>query len=301
MFHQLSIIESTKRLILRNRPNIRRSVSTCVHIKGLPVDLSNKRIYDFFRDYGKITNFTTFQEAPQYYSDKNNRTVNSHDIRRSQKKNFIFHNRLPGQTAVIAFETASSAIMVKDQLHWRPFPIMGVDDDQNDIVRPLVDENIVSMHPRDRPILNILFETSHMKSKLRHWVQNNLLKSPGLIRKWEGQDANNRKSKMKMKLNDSMKELRSVEGTAVDDNDDDFQPRVEEIVCEDPVKQEQDEETGIYANIPNDVKQVAHLSIKPYDEMKLVELQEECRKRNIPYYGRKIQLINRLESSADDF
>mmetsp|Transcript_16318 Transcript_16318/g.19936 ORF Transcript_16318/g.19936 Transcript_16318/m.19936 type:complete len:212 (-) Transcript_16318:281-916(-) len=157
---------------LINQINI-RSISTCLHIKGLPTSLSKPQVYNFFKPYGPITEVATYNEAPKYDEQKGR---NRDDAMLRKRRHFICHERPPGQTAVINFETANSAIMCKEELHWRPFPVSG---------EYALSEEIIGTNPRDRPILNILFETSHMRDRLRPWVHRDLMLSKKDIKLWD--------------------------------------------------------------------------------------------------------------------
>ena len=261
-----------------------RSVSSCIHIKGLPTALPNKRIYDFFKSYGKITSLATFKEAPQF--DENN-PIEIREIRKHQKQNYITHNRLPGQTAIIMFESTNSAIMAKEQLHWRPFPIIGVNENQQDVLRPLVDKDVIAQNPRDRPILNILFETSDLRMKLRPWVQQNLERSPDQISKWDIE-------------NDWTEEVKDIQNHVGIANEDVEQTHNDDVSVGDPLHE------PIFKTDP-DTNEKDSTVIEQHDnkptillqELKQVELQELCKQRKLPYYGRKSELIARLETAME--
>jgi len=66
--------------------------------------------------------------------------------------------------------------MCKEELHWRPFP------DENYVL----DNKITDTNPRDRPLTNILFETSSLFERLRPWVRRDLFMSRTWIAKAEG-------------------------------------------------------------------------------------------------------------------
>merc|ERR1712154_129871 len=73
--------------------------------------------------------------------------------------------------------------MCKEEMHWRPFPLAGVDEDGNNIYRPFLEKETLERNPRDRPILNILFETTAMHENLRPWVKRDLVQSKSWINK----------------------------------------------------------------------------------------------------------------------
>lgn len=264
-----------------------RSISSCIHIKGLPTALPNKRIYDFFKSYGKITKLATFKEAPQF--DETNPT-NLREIRKHQKENYITHNRLPGQTAIIIFESTNSAIMAKEQLHWRPFPIMGTDENQQDILRPVVDKDVIAQNPRDRPILNILFETNDLRTKLRPWVQQNLEKSLDQISKWETENVEKNWSE---EVKDFQDYVEIVNGDVDQTHNEEIS--LGESVPEPILKTDPDTTEKDSTIIDQNVNQTTILLQK----MKLVQLQEMCKQRKLPYYGKKREVIARLETAME--
>ena len=152
-------------------------LSSCLHIKGLPVALKASKLFHFFQtNYGEVEEIATFPEAPNLRS--------SNDTFQSKRKHHINHNRPPGLTAVVSFRSTNNAIMCKEDLHWRPFPILGFDKEEKAIYRPFLEEDMVAINPRDRPIVNILFETKHMRDKLRNWVKRDLFRSRKLVREW---------------------------------------------------------------------------------------------------------------------
>jgi hypothetical protein len=153
----------------------KRFINQCVHIKGLPTHLSKGEIYSFMTDYGTIKEIASYSEAPNYdQSDP--------DATQTKRKNYITHDRPPGQTAVIRFQEVKSAIMCKEELHWRPFP---------DEKYELTDE-IIETNPRNRPLVNILFETKILFERLRPWVRRDLYKSRQWVAEKEGRAVNNR-------------------------------------------------------------------------------------------------------------
>lgn len=156
----------------------RRSISQWLHIKGLPTQLSRDEIYEFMQEYGDIEKLACYEEAPNLNPEEHN----DKKIKDVRRRNFILHERPPGQTAVVKFEQMQSAIMCKEELHWRPFPVD----------RYQLGQEIISTNAKNRPLVNILFQTFVLKKNLRPWVIRDL----DLSAKWienrkreEGQDA----------------------------------------------------------------------------------------------------------------
>lgn len=145
-----------------------RQINHCLHIKGLPKDLSKEEIYDFMKDYGTIQELATYVEAPK--ADKSQENI------KTKRRFHITHNREPGQTAIVRYHEVQSAVMCKNELHWRPFPHENY---------CLTDE-IIKMYPRDRPLINILYETEHLFLRLRPWVRRDLFDSRIWIADIEG-------------------------------------------------------------------------------------------------------------------
>ena len=279
---------------------LKRFVSSCIHIKGLPTTLPNSFLYNFFKNYGDIIEFTTFQEASMYnnhhnHHHHNNGTTTSNGSSSRKKLHYINHSRPPGTTAIVSFHNTTSAIICKEELHWRPFPIMNIikddeydeyDDENNNnnvLHRPLLDKNIIKCHPRDRPLVNILFETNHMRNKLRAWVKRDLVKSKHLIRKWgypyvrRSSDVEDGSDDNVVDDDDEEEEEEEVNNNNYDDDDSDDEKLVESCVTEMSTKNS--------------------IIVSDFYSMKLVELQQECKNRNLPYYGRKAELLHRLEAS----
>lgn len=263
-------------------------------MKGLPVALPDSYIYDFFKNYGTIQEFATFPEAPTTNSSEQNESR-----QRFRMRNHINHDRPPGTTAIISFTSTTSAIMCKEELHWRPFPIEGLDEEGNEIYRQFVDRDIVVRNPRDRPIVNILFETNHMRAKLRPWVKRNLVKSKEMIKEWESP-------------------FEGIENNeSIDDGDADLltsQNEISEVripVCQNDFEMMKLESTDTIEDNTDEVLSCTNQETKNYNcdnsttrnermnfySMKIVELQQECKDRNLPYYGRKAILIERLEAT----
>lgn len=149
----------------------KRSINQCLHIKGIPTVLSRDEIYTFMKDYGSIQEMASYEEAPQFqsnYADENADFV--------KHRNFITHNRPPGQTAIVRFHDIKSALMCKEDLHWRPFPTENYE----------LTNQLIYTYPRDRPLVNILFETQELFERLRPWVRRDLYNSRIWISKLEG-------------------------------------------------------------------------------------------------------------------
>lgn len=153
-----------------------RLINQCIHIKGIPLEVSREEIYSLMKDYGKVTELAAYPEAPNYDKDDPEAT-------QTKRKHYITHDRLPGQTAVVRFENIKSAIMCKEELHWRPFPHKCYN----------LTKEIIETNPRNRPIVNILFETSILSQRLRPWVRRDLGKSQNWIAKQENGLLNGRK------------------------------------------------------------------------------------------------------------
>mmetsp|Transcript_10509 Transcript_10509/g.19618 ORF Transcript_10509/g.19618 Transcript_10509/m.19618 type:complete len:210 (-) Transcript_10509:124-753(-) len=149
----------------------KRSINQCLHIKGLPIVLSKDEIYAFMKDYGTIQELASYDEAPQFMS-----TYAMEEADAVKRKNFITHDRPPGQTAIIRFHDIKSAIMCKEELHWRPFP-----SDNYQLT-----DHVIQTNPRDRPLVNALFETEELFQRLRPWVKRDLHDSRIWIAKVEG-------------------------------------------------------------------------------------------------------------------
>mmetsp|Transcript_21936 Transcript_21936/g.32845 ORF Transcript_21936/g.32845 Transcript_21936/m.32845 type:complete len:229 (+) Transcript_21936:57-743(+) len=170
----------------------RRWVSTCLHIKGIPFAIPKKTLYTFFKShYGEIRQLAVYNEV----------SPNASNAKVQKKRNMIYHKRPPGQTAIINFKSTNSAIMCKEELHWRPFPLLGVDEGGGDYIhRPFLERDTVDRSPRDRPIVNILFETTFMRSALRPWIKLDLTKSKNLMISW---DIIERRKRLKLKAGDN--------------------------------------------------------------------------------------------------
>lgn len=150
----------------------RRFINQSLHIKGLPSLLSREEIYTFMRDYGTIQELASYAEAPQFEGNFGN----DDEINEVKRTNYITHDRPPGQTAVIRFHDIRSALLCKEELHWRPFPLENYE----------LSNQIIATHPRDRPLVNILFETNELFQRLRPWVKRDLYDSRIWIARIEG-------------------------------------------------------------------------------------------------------------------
>ena len=91
------------------------------------------------------------------------------------RRKFITHNRVPGKTVIIKFESIESAFMCREELHWRPFPSEEY----------VLTEDIVMTEPRDRPLVNILFDNTVLRDRIRNWVRRDLSMSRAWIRQKE--------------------------------------------------------------------------------------------------------------------
>ena len=150
----------------------KRLINQCLHIKGLPTSLSKEQIYTFMKDYGSIQEIASYAEAPQFEGG-----YGSYEEANIVKQtNFITHDRPPGQTAIIRFHDIKSALICKEELHWRPFPAKNF----------VLTDEIIATNPRDRPLVNILFETGELFERLRPWVKRDLHFSRIWIAKLEG-------------------------------------------------------------------------------------------------------------------
>ena len=274
----------TGTLFKQSCPNhqIRRSISSCLHLKGLPVTLSNTKLFNFFQtNYGPVEEIATFEEAPKLRNDN--------DVFQSKKKHHINHNRPPGLTAVVSFRSTDSAIMCKEDLHWRPFPILGFDEEDKAIFRPFLEEDMIETNPRDRPIVNILFETKHMRDKLRNWVKRDLKRSRELVKEWNKNEAQREQQNIDDKeitKENNHKVLFDDKGEDLNSICDKIQADSPKDILEDDIQMDCSEQTG---------PSLSDSSI--FDSMKLVELQAECKSRNLPYYGKKALVIQRLKDS----
>jgi RNA recognition motif-containing protein len=284
-----------------------RSISSCLHVKGLPVALPDSYIYDFFKNYGTIQEFATFPEASKTNNDVS--SSSSHENmqesrQRIRMRNHINHDRPPGTTAIISFTSTTSAIMCKEELHWRPFPIEGLDEEGNEIYRQFVDRDIVVRNPRDRPIVNILFETNHMRAKLRPWVKRNLVKSKEIIKDWENpigaNEAKNDTAICDANLLTSNNAIRQMTNSQ---NDADMKLELKDVTDENIIIDDSKvtDEIPLLSTNNQETKDdnYSDTSDEKIDfySMKIVELQQECKSRNLPYYGRKAALVERLEAT----
>lgn len=188
----------------------KRYLNSCLHVKGLPTNLSTEEIYTFFSEnYGKIVELASYDEAPsiaqsegQNASGKFTNRAKGPDLddgygqhdpnkRVHSRRKFITHNRPPGKTAIIKFESIESAYMCKEELHWRPFPSEEY----------VLTEEIVMTEPRDRPLVNILFDTTVLRERIRGWVLRDMILSRTWIRDKERKRGT--KKTMKLSLSDN--------------------------------------------------------------------------------------------------
>ena len=150
----------------------KRFINQCLHVKGLPTTLTSEEIYTFMKEYGSVQEIASYPEAPKFESG----AKSASDVLDQKRKNFITHDRLPGLTAIVRFHNVQSAIMCKDELHWRPYPHENYE----------LTEEVIKSNPRDRPLVNILFETGELFERLRPWVRRDLFGSRKWIAKIEG-------------------------------------------------------------------------------------------------------------------
>jgi len=150
----------------------RRPICTNVHIRGIPSDLTESCIYKLVSPYGSIKGLAVYTE---------------------HREGPIFHNRPLGQTAIVGFDSTTSAIACKEELHWRP---VAVDGSHN------IDIRLLDVDARDRPLLSVRFQTNVMRTKVRSFVKRNYDLSWKKIKKWEkdyvhGEIENNLKEEVK--------------------------------------------------------------------------------------------------------
>ena len=168
----------SNRTVTIQRETQKRCISNRLHIKHFPVTYDRADIYHVFSSYGKINRLTAYAEAPDLSRDAKDETeAKALDRQRKKRKqeHFIKHNRRPGQTVIVHFESIQSAIALKEELHWRPFP-----DGKFKVT-----EEILKTSPKDRPLLNILYETELLRSGLRPWVVRDLIESIHRTKMWD--------------------------------------------------------------------------------------------------------------------
>jgi hypothetical protein len=158
-------LQSLSKPINRRLGDQKRFLNKCLHIKGLPMMLSKEEIYAFMKNYGSIDQIASYQEA----------AVDNELQSKAKRKNHISHNRLPGQTAIVSFRDTASAIRCREDLHWRPFPHASY----------TLNREIIQKNPRDRPLVNILFDTETLTKRLRGWVARDLKLSERWIQEIE--------------------------------------------------------------------------------------------------------------------
>jgi hypothetical protein len=127
--------------------------------------LSKEEIYTFMKKYGSIDQIASYQEAPIEEEFRN----------KAKRNNNIAHNRLPGQTAIVTFRDTASALRCREDLHWRPFPHASY----------TLNRDIIQKNPRDRPLVNILFDTETLTKRLRGWVARDLQLSERWVKELE--------------------------------------------------------------------------------------------------------------------
>ena len=81
-----------------------------------------------------------------------------------------------GQTAIVGFNSTNSAIACKEELHWRP---IAVDGSHN------LDASLLEVDARERPLVNVQFQTSDMRMKVKDFVKRDFDLSWKKIRNWE--------------------------------------------------------------------------------------------------------------------
>lgn len=145
----------------------KRHLNKCLHIKGLPTILSKEDIYSYMSNYGYVEQLATYHEA----------SIGEEVKKDFKKTNYITHDRLPGQTAIVNFRDTASAIKCREDLHWRPFPHASY----------TLSKEIIDKNARDRPLVNILYETEALRNRLRGWVVRDLQLSHDWIRKSKDQ------------------------------------------------------------------------------------------------------------------
>lgn len=165
------ILKLLSKPIERRVGDQKRFINKCLHIKGLPMMLSKEEIYAFMKNYGSIEQIASYQEA----------AVDSELRSQAKRRNHIAHDRLPGQTAIVKFRDTASAIRCRDDLHWRPFPHASY----------TLNMEIVQKNPRDRPLVNILYDTETLTKRLRGWVARDLHLSERWIKEIEGKSKQN--------------------------------------------------------------------------------------------------------------
>ena len=153
------------------KPNTiqKRWISNVLHINNFPLKYQPEGIYHLLRSYGEIIRLTTFSEGPKLTREPKNERD---EIKVKNQSKQSEHERHPGQTVIVEFKSPSSAIMLKDELNLRPF---------TDTVTP----EIIKTAPRDRPVLNVFYETKNLKRKVRPWVMKHFYDSQHKVKIWD--------------------------------------------------------------------------------------------------------------------
>ena len=172
-----------------NRTNL-RCVCTRLHIKGLPSSLNLHEIYQFVSDYGPVSEMAVYSEVQESSPTSPELGQPVHSPYPERKKKIVYHNRPAGQTAIVTFRSTNSAIACKEELHWRPFPwnsrsIVQMPLKNDTLSNIITRDDIISRLPRDRPLLNVHFETNFMYQRLRGWVKRDLDLSKTKVSEWE--------------------------------------------------------------------------------------------------------------------
>lgn len=163
----------------------KRPISTNVHIRGIPLDLTESDVYKLVSSYGSIKGLAVYKE-PKEHPTRNDDSNQASSITENDgnKGSTTFQNGVPGQTAIVGFNSTNSAISCKEELHWRPIAVDG---------SHTIDERLLKLDARDRPLVSVQFQNSAMRSKVRGWVKKNFDLSWMKIRDWEKEDTHGKK------------------------------------------------------------------------------------------------------------
>ena len=114
-----------------------------LHIRGLPILLSDRIAYPIFSSYGPL------KELVLYENNNNNDTDTTED----ETKN-----------AIVTFVKRPSAYACYDELHWRPFTLMN----------PKIQYNPQHYNKpsKDRNLIKIEYETKHSQERIPKWIQH---------------------------------------------------------------------------------------------------------------------------------
>merc|ERR1719491_534981 len=148
----------------------RRSICTKVHIKGIPLDLTESCIYNLVSRYGSVKGIAVYTE-----NHRNDNTAENTNLQ-NQNEGPILHKHPPGQTAIVGFDSTSSAIACKEELDWRPVALDGSNN---------TNVSLLELDARDRPVASVQFQTNFMRMKIKKFVKREFEKSWLKIRKWE--------------------------------------------------------------------------------------------------------------------